>query len=233
MSTLVIAHRTCPRDAPENSVRGIARARAFGADLVEIDVRRARDGVPVLLHDPWLFRTTGWPVPLRWARAPWATRRRLRGGHGETVPRLVDALAALGDDLGVAIDVKDEGAMPAVVHAVQASGCADRVLLWSQHVPAVADARAFAPHIETALLRDTHDDASTRRYLEDALAVGASAVSVHESVLSRALVDDAHARGLRLYCWVQDAGRISAAASTGLDGIVTDWPAEARAVIDS
>ncbi|MDH3707216.1 MAG: glycerophosphodiester phosphodiesterase, partial [Acidimicrobiia bacterium] len=43
----VIAHRTCPLDGPENSLAGIATARELGADLVEIDVRRTADGVPV------------------------------------------------------------------------------------------------------------------------------------------------------------------------------------------
>lgn len=57
MRPLVIAHRTCPRDAPENSLEGIARATELGADVVEVDVRRTADGVPVLVHDrPALLR---------------------------------------------------------------------------------------------------------------------------------------------------------------------------------
>ena len=52
--TLVVAHRTCPRDARENSLDGIAVAGRSGADVVEVDARRSRDGTAVLLHDPLL-----------------------------------------------------------------------------------------------------------------------------------------------------------------------------------
>ncbi len=64
MPPVIIAHRTSPRDAPENSLAGIARSAELGADYVEIDVRLTRDGVPVMLHDALLLRTTGRPWPV-------------------------------------------------------------------------------------------------------------------------------------------------------------------------
>ena len=51
MPPVIIAHRTSPRDAPENSLEGIRRSAELGADYVEVDVRLTRDGVPVMLHD--------------------------------------------------------------------------------------------------------------------------------------------------------------------------------------
>ncbi len=70
MKTLVIAHRTGPRDAPENSLAGITAAAGLGADVVELDARRSRDGVAVLLHDPMLLRVQHLPLHVRWLRAP-------------------------------------------------------------------------------------------------------------------------------------------------------------------
>ena len=58
MPPVIIAHRTSPLDAPENSLEGIRRSAELGADYVEIDVRLTRDGVPVMLHDGLLLRTT-------------------------------------------------------------------------------------------------------------------------------------------------------------------------------
>ena len=43
---------------PENSIEGIISAIRMGGDMVEIDVRRTKDGVFVLLHDETLTRTT-------------------------------------------------------------------------------------------------------------------------------------------------------------------------------
>ncbi len=55
----IIAHRTCPRHATENSLEGIRKAAELGADGVEIDVQRTLDGVPILMHDKTLWRTAG------------------------------------------------------------------------------------------------------------------------------------------------------------------------------
>ncbi len=55
----LIAHRGYPRRYPENTLEGIAAAIKAGACFVEFDVQLTADGVPVLLHDVSLMRTTG------------------------------------------------------------------------------------------------------------------------------------------------------------------------------
>ena len=55
---LTIAHRGASADAPENTLAAVRRAVAVGADLVEVDVQRTRDGALVLMHDTTLTRTT-------------------------------------------------------------------------------------------------------------------------------------------------------------------------------
>lgn len=217
---LVIAHRTCPLDAPENSIAGVRAAAAAGADLVEVDVRRAADGVPVLLHDPLLWRTTRWPLPVR-----------LVPSRVAPVPTLAAALDAAGG-LGLALDVKDPRAMPAAVGACRDAGVLDRVLLWAQAPGAVADAVRLAPGTETALLRDTHTDAATRDYLRDAAALGASAVSLHQDAATPEVVAAARGAGLRVYCWAQSEDRLAPTIEAGVDGVVTDWPAAARRLLE-
>ncbi len=92
-----------------------------------------------------------------------------------------------------------------------------------------------AEGIEVSLLRDTADPASTRRLLDEAVAWGARGVSVHQGVLDSALVDEAHGRGLAVYCWFQSLAvqeeMLASAVAFGLDGVVTDWVAEALATI--
>lgn len=55
----LVAHRGYPRRYPENTLEGIAAAIQAGACFVEFDVQVTADGVPVLLHDESLMRTTG------------------------------------------------------------------------------------------------------------------------------------------------------------------------------
>ena len=225
--TLVIAHRTCPLGAPENSLEGVRLAASVGADYVEIDIRRTSDGVPVLMHDPLLGRTTGrwWPVRATSSRRMREVRLR---ANGERVPSLADVLEQLPDGLGLAVDIKDAGAAPAVLAEVRRRNATDRVLLWSQRGRAVRYLAQAADGIEVALLRDTHDAAGDQRFLHDAVRWGARAISVHEGSLARDLPCRAHARGLRVYTWFQDLARQRGGVTSGLDGVVTDWVAEAR-----
>jgi len=225
-TTVVIAHRTLPRNAAENSLDGIREAAAQGADYVEVDIRQTRDGVPVLLHDATLLRT-GWrPRRIRSMTLDDVARSKLRGGH--LLPTLADALAQAADGLGFALDTKDPAAAPATLAAVEAAGMSDRVLLWSRHDEAVRHYVARAPEgTEVALLRDTKSPADTDRYLNEAVALGATAVSVHEDILDDALVARAHDQGLTIHCWFQSLKMQAAKAAIPVDGIVTDWPVDA------
>jgi len=226
--TLVVAHRTAPRDARENSLEGIAASARLGADVVEVDARRSRDGTAVLLHDPWLGRVQHVPLPLRWA--PNSLLDRLR------VPTLVAALdtaAAVG--IRVAIDTKDPKGAEAVIEAVRQAGAADRVLPWSQYMPVV---RAFVrawPEAEVGVLRDTFNPTEHERLLADAAAIGARAVSAHQDAVTPAFIAAAAERGLGVYCWYQRGElqdrRLAEIAAAGLTGVVTDWPADARRVL--
>jgi len=55
----LVAHRGFAARYPENTRIGLAAAVARGVRQLEIDVHLSSDGVPVLLHDPDLYRTAG------------------------------------------------------------------------------------------------------------------------------------------------------------------------------
>ena len=230
MPPVIIAHRTLPLDAAENSIEGIKKAVELGADCVEIDVRRTRDGVPVMLHDALLLRTTLRPWPVSWATAKGLGRAKLRGSH-QSVPTLAEAVDALSPGLGLAIDTKDPGAAEAIVRELRNQGALDRALLWAQSTSAV---RWYADHAgeeaaEVALLRDAFTPEAIDCFLTDATACGATAISAHQSTVDLAFIERAHELGLKVHCWFQDEGTQERLATLPLDGIVTDWPVDARA----
>jgi glycerophosphoryl diester phosphodiesterase len=227
--TVVVAHRTCPRDARENSLEGIVAAARLGADVVELDARRSRAGTAVVIHDPWLGRLQHVPWPVRWAND--SQLRRLR------VPTLVEALeTARSVGIRVAIDAKDPGVVEAVLESVHRTQAEEHVLFWSQHAPA---AHAFAravPGADVGLFRDTFHEPAHLRLLADAAAIGARAVSVHQDAATPGFIAAARARHLDVYVGYQSLGvqaeRLRVMAHAGLTGVVTDWPEEARTVLD-
>lgn len=230
--TLVIAHRTSPFDAPENSREGVAHAAAMGADAVEVDVRLSRDGVPVLVHDPLTLRTTGWPLVVAWTSARRLTSLRLRHTD-ETLPAFADVLATLPDGLDLAVDVKDGAAMTAAIDALRAAGCLARAKLWSSHAGAVEVAVHRAPAEERAWLQNTHTEADALAYARDAVTEGATAISVMDVSLTPAVVACGHDLGLTVHSWVRSLAIQDRVLACQPDGVVTDWPVQARRRLDA
>ena len=223
----MIAHRTCPRHAPENTLEGVARAADLGADAVEMDVRVTRDGTPVLLHDPLLWRTARVPLPVRWAGGPTARRLRERRSRAPLLSEALELASSRG--LRPVLDVKAAGAAPSVIRLLEATRLGP-VSLWSQHGDAVAAFVSAGVSDDVALLRDTSSTAERERLLHDARRLGAGAVSAHWDVVDAGFVRQAGDGGLRVYSWCQWRDRHAEKVGLGLAGVVTDWPDVARQV---
>lgn len=106
----VIGHRGAASHAPENTLASIRKAAALGVRMVEFDAKLTVDGVPILMHDDTLDRTTSGSGPVR--KTPLATIRTLDAGSwfgaafvDEPVPTLVEALD-LCLSLGLAVNLE-------------------------------------------------------------------------------------------------------------------------------
>lgn len=87
---LTAAHRAQWRTAPENSVPAILAAFEDGAEIVELDVRLTADGVPVLMHDTTVDRTTDGTGRVDSLTLEQVQRLRLRQGLGGSQAALTD-----------------------------------------------------------------------------------------------------------------------------------------------
>jgi glycerophosphoryl diester phosphodiesterase len=227
---LIIAHRTCPVDAAENSVEGIRKAAELGADGVEIDLRMSVDQRPYLMHDWTLRRTAGSALPLE--LTPSFRVRRLRLSNGEPVPSLGDAFEALPSGMLLAVDVKTPWAVVPLLREIRRRGMEERVLVWCTSALAVRYAASRAPGVEVAYLKDVTDVADKRAFIAKAQRLGAKAVSAHWLAVDEAFVAAAHAAGLRVYSWHGGHELTPEKLRAGLDGLITDFPKEARARLE-
>jgi glycerophosphoryl diester phosphodiesterase len=225
---LVIAHRTCPNDAAENSLDGIARAAALGADSVEIDVRLTRDARPILMHDRTLRRTTGNPAPV-WALSQNEVRR-LRLANGERVPTFGLALGALPENLVLAIHVKMARALHPILDEIGNQRAESRVWIWSEHASVVRFTADRHPEIETSLLRPAWTRHGGRALLAAARRSGARGVGTYWSSVSEPLAAAVRRAGLRFTSWCKTS-EIDLDKARLLDGVVSDWPGRARATM--
>ena len=213
MQPLVVAHR-------RNTVAGIEAASDEGADAVEVDVRRTRDGALVLGHDAVQWDRSG-----RLPR-PHLVERSALGSLAFLASPGTGLATALARGLGVKIDAKRGDALPTVAAWCRASSLdLTRTALWCRSPPEVERLRDRQDFAEIALLPGPTD---LQRYLDAAVACRASAVSLPAASATAAAVRAAHGLGLRVYAWVTDPQVHGPAAAAGVDGLVTDWVGPAR-----
>jgi glycerophosphoryl diester phosphodiesterase len=147
-----IAHRGRVDEDPENTVESIPAALAQ-TDGLEVDVRLSADGIPVLMHDATLDRTTDGTGPVDALTADELTQQTVQGRA--TVPRLSDYLdAAVAHDAPLVIlDLKDptDACLEATVAACEGFPTA-WLLLAARTDEALAALRALAPTARLASL---------------------------------------------------------------------------------
>ena len=234
----IVAHRGGGTLAPENTLAGVRRGMDAGFRAIEFDVMLARDGVPVVLHDPALGRTvagTGSVADVdacelaacdagSWFGPDWA---------GEPVPLFVEfAQFCKAHGVWMNIEIKPvpgfEAATGSTVARLAAALFADELaagrvaeapLLSSFSAAALAAARAAAPGVPRAWLTETVPSDWEAR----ARALDAVAIHTGHTALSPAQAAAIKAAGFGLFCYTVNApARARTLFGWGVDGLCTD-----------
>ena len=230
MDFFIWAHRGAAADAPENTLVAFAAAEAAGADGIELDVHLSRDGVPVVIHDERVERTTDGHGAV--AELCLAELRRLDAGSwfsplfsGEPIPVLDEVLDWADDRLRLNIEIKDVRAGRALLDLLPRYPRA-RVLVSSFDHRLLAELRRRDGNLPLGFL---YEDVGWRRVLRRALACGAESLHPREDRVHRPLLAACKSHGLAVYPWtVDDPGRIRALRRLGIDGFFTNDPLVVR-----
>ena len=101
---LIYAHRGMSALHPENTLRAFRHALALGVDGIELDVHATADGIPVVIHDRAVERTTDGTGLVD--ELPLSRLRTFDAGDGERVPTLAEVLELVGDAAHLDIEIK-------------------------------------------------------------------------------------------------------------------------------
>jgi glycerophosphoryl diester phosphodiesterase len=229
---LWIAHRGAGLLAPENTLAALRVGASHGYRAFECDVKLSADGVPFLLHDDTLQRTT--PEHGSAGDRDWAALSRIDAGGwhsrafaGEPLPSLESvARCVLRNGFALNLEIKPTpGTEEHTGEAVGAAclrlwaGAALPPLLSSFRPDALLGARATAPGLPRALLLDT----LWPGWAAVAQALGCVAVVTQHTLMDQALIRQLHGAGLRALCYtVNDAHEARRLVALGIDGIITD-----------
>ena len=214
-----IGHRGAAGHAAENTLAAVRAGIQLGADFVELDVRRTRDGRLVVLHDARVDRTTGSTGLI--SAMSWEELQALDAGSGERVPGVEEALAAADGRAGVMLEVKTPWIGPELYRAVAASGFSGPVVYASFLHAEIHEIRRLDPRARTLALMERVPLVRAAR----ARAAEANLVGLNHTAATPEFVAALHQAGLEVWLYtVNEPGRIARAIALGADGIISDYP---------
>ncbi|HYG09631.1 MAG TPA: glycerophosphodiester phosphodiesterase family protein, partial [Pyrinomonadaceae bacterium] len=218
------------------------------ADGIEFDVRLARDGVPVVIHDATLRRTAGIDAPIAALSSSnlsavdvgsWFNRRPSHVAHAyarETVPTLARVFETVAPRCHLLyVELKCETGETAslverVVAEVRAHGLEQRVVIESFALPAIAEAKRIAPDVRTAAAferRPGRPLLPARILIRRARDCRADELALARSLVSRRTVEAARRGGLQTAVWTVDhPSWFGRACALGLRAVITNDPAK-------
>jgi glycerophosphoryl diester phosphodiesterase len=219
MQPLVIAHRgawgpAAPSGAAENTVEAFETAIALGADMIELDVRRTRDGELIAYHDARVKTVPTSSMLYHALRAKGARSRP---------PRLAEVLALAKGRIALDVELKERGYVAEAIALLRPFGL-DRCLLTSFLDDVVLEAKTLAPGLRTGLLVA----AGARRALTARVpASKADCVGLHRRLADPPTLAHADAAGIPCLVWTVNAPRAMDLylGHEAVEGLITDRPA--------
>lgn len=227
-----VAHRGAGKLAPENTLAAFRLGARHGYRMFECDVKLSQDGVPFLMHDATLERTTNGSGT--GAVHPWQSLAQLDAGGwhsrqyaGEPLPCL-DNIARFcrANQYQLNIEIKPTPGQESETGAVVArqaerlwADAAVPPLLSSFAPDALRAAQAGAPQLPRALLLDQ----ARADWLDIARELQCVAVVCHYNLWNPQTVSAAHTLGLRCLSYtVNDQAVAQRLLELQTDGIITD-----------
>jgi glycerophosphoryl diester phosphodiesterase len=250
---LIIAHRGASALAPENTLAAFARGFDDGADGFELDVRLARDGIPVVIHDATLHRTGLVDNAIAGMTSTeisevdvgsWFNRAHPELAKDkyarEAVPSLERVFQFVMDREPVrkytiyaemkTDDKRSLALVESVAHLIKRYGFHERVVVASFDLDAIAHLKVIDASIRTGALFAPRQAAgarlSSRKIIAAAAAHRADELLLHKLIARTRLVDAAANRNLPVVVWtVDDPIWLERAGNLKIHALITNNPA--------
>lgn len=244
---LVIAHRGASRFLPENTLPAFRLAvEKFHVDMVELDIHTTRDGVPIVLHDAKLERTSngkGYVNLLNFKELqvldagyhfdPEGSGKFPERGKGISIPSLEEVLKEF-PALQLAIEIKEKSTelTRSVMTMVEKYRAMDRCVVGSRHTAVSKELSRNFPAVKrfcsqgdvVSLILDFQRGRRARER-ESQRVASLPRCGVRFRFDTVQWIDFLHERGIPIYFWtINDSITVKSLWIKGADGIVTDDP---------
>lgn len=243
---LVIGHRGFCQIAPENTLPSFKLAKSAGADLVELDYHHTKDGVPFVIHDYDLDRTTD--AVTKWSglkiRVDGKTSEELRlldAGKwfapqyaGTRLLSLTEALDFIQDG-GMTLIERKAGDAATLVKLLRERKLVNQLIVqafdWAylddfhRREPTQVLGALGPPSTRSGKKLSDAEKTLNADWIAGAAKTGARAI-VWSRLITHEAVNLAHARGLKVWVYtVNEPAQANQLLDWGVDGLISDNPA--------
>ncbi len=218
----IVGHRGARAVYPENTVTALKEGMRC-ADFVEIDIRLTKDGIPVVMHDATLDRTTDGSGLV--SGKTLYEIQQLNAGDGHPVPTLQDVCDLCLPSSGIMAELKEPGSEEAVC-SILCEYDPDSFWVVSFHPESIRAVKRMLPRIKAGLIcsMDCEDPVSP------VLLAGADAILPRQTIVTQEMTGEAHRQGLSVIIWTLNTPEAyQRATGCDADGWVTDDPCLLRA----
>ncbi|MGH3209264.1 MAG: glycerophosphodiester phosphodiesterase [Trebonia sp.] len=227
---MVAAHRGVAAGAAENTIAAFTNAIDVGADMIEFDVRRTRDGQLIAFHDAVVG---GVPVS-------GLTRDEIAASAGVRPPLLAEVLRVCAGRIRLDVELKEDGYVSDVMAVLRAGFDPGEMVVTSFLPAVVAQAKGAFPEVKTGLLVGdggpvTNLPARLRELFPVDLArrVRADYLAPHYQLATLGVLRRAAAAGLPCLLWTVNSPALIRryAADPRVAVIITDVAAQAVSIV--
>lgn len=217
------AHRGASSYAPENTMEAFRLGLEMGANGIETDVQRTKDGVLVLFHDDTIVRMTGQPGKIQdYTYAELLEFDVCNYGLQGKIPRLEEFLAEFSHlDIQFAIEFKEAFTEAQTIDMLGRFGMQDKTVLTSFKLECLMRAKLYAPGYKAGYLTDDVNPMVTKVLK----TMGVEQVCPKGKLVSPELVRRLHEEGFSVRPWgVKSEGRMKEIYQAGVNGMTVNFP---------
>ncbi|MFW9951380.1 MAG: glycerophosphodiester phosphodiesterase [Candidatus Thorarchaeota archaeon] len=224
--TLIIAHRGASKYAPENTLKAFLLAIELGANYIEFDVRRSNDNKILIIHDPYILRTTHRLG--RISKMDLEKIKSLNAGNGEKIPTLDELISDTRGSIKYMCEIKVKGISGTVINILKNQNAVNSTLLISFKHKELLKNQQIYPDLKLGAIIPSGLGWITTWFFKKKLISSISeknffSINPFFPLVNKKFVNFAHKKGLKVFPWTVNSKRtMKKLIKIGIDGILTN-----------
>lgn len=216
----LIAHRGFSGKYIENTMKAFRSVvNETNVKIIEFDVRKSKDGVPIVFHDENLTRLCGINDKISDLTSDQIAEVLVKD---ERIPTLREVLHEFKKDLHFDIEIKTKNTALFVLKDIRESGVPlKNVIITSFNWDEIKQIRKLEKDVKTGLISLVRP----KRCIDVCAEIGSQTAVLHHNFVNDYIVKYAHDKNIEVFVYtVNDKSRIEELLSLGVDYVITDFP---------